>query len=152
MMLDLEEDVQALFDEAQAGQETVFDRAHGFHIEIRGQSGKTAHTPARAAYSRAYQALKHREDIRARLLAGERPVIGKRGRPPTAWFEVAASLGLDIGAAPVAPTAKERMGKRHDAKVRARIIAGERPSFKGPPPSRWLRIAAELGVDLKVAA
>ena len=38
------------------------------------------------------------EDIRVRLLAGERPKIGSRGRKPTRWFQVAAELGIDLTA------------------------------------------------------
>lgn len=38
-------------------------------------------------------------DIRARLLAGERPKLGGRGRPPTRWIKMAAELGIDLSSA-----------------------------------------------------
>jgi len=42
--------------------------------------------------------------------------------------------------------------RRRDDKIRAAILAGERPASlakkRGRPPTTWLRIAKELGVEL----
>lgn len=43
--------------------------------------------------------------------------------------------------------------RRADERVRERLLAGERPAGKrGPKPTRWIRIAAELGIDLSAPA
>ena len=42
------------------------------------------------------------EIVRKRLLAGERPKLGGRGRPPTRWFRIAAELGLVLTAPTIA--------------------------------------------------
>lgn len=58
--------------------------------------------PARLAYLRRYEHKTGDRKIRDRILAGERPRLGGRGRPPTRWFRVAKEMGIDLTApAPV---------------------------------------------------
>ncbi len=39
---------------------------------------------------------RHARDIRARLLAGERPNLNRRGPKPKVWFKIAKELGIDL--------------------------------------------------------
>jgi hypothetical protein len=59
--------------------------------------GKTPRTVERKQYQRAHAIKVESEDIRQRLLAGERPAwctkVGP-GRPPTRWIQIAESLGI----------------------------------------------------------
>lgn len=50
----------------------------------------------RKAKNREYMRRRAEDVARAALLAGERPVLGKRGRPPTVWIRVAAELGITL--------------------------------------------------------
>jgi hypothetical protein len=58
-------------------------------------------SPARLATKRESEQERMDAIIRARLLAGERPKMGGRGRPATRWFRIAFELGIDLLAAPV---------------------------------------------------
>src|ERR1019366_1578145 len=51
-------------------------------------------SPQRLANKRESEQERMDEIVRKRLLAGERPKLGGRGRPPTRWFRLAAELGL----------------------------------------------------------
>lgn len=66
----------------------------------RKRSNRKA-SPARLATKRESEQERMDAIIRARLLAGERPKMGGRGRPATRWFRIAFELGIDLLAAPV---------------------------------------------------
>lgn len=69
----------------------------GFHIFSAEGSSSGPKSPQRKAYNRAFTTKALHEQIKARILAGERPKTGGRGRPPTRWWRVADELGIDIG-------------------------------------------------------
>lgn len=58
---------------------------------------------ARKAALRRYEHKHTLDDIKERLLAGERPKLGGRGRPPTRWFKAAEELGIDLRSPAPAP-------------------------------------------------
>jgi hypothetical protein len=60
-------------------------------------TGANIKSARRKAYNRAFATKVAHENIRARLLAGERPKTGGRGRPPIRWWRMANELGIDIG-------------------------------------------------------
>ena len=74
----------------------------GFHVILdtryrESWNPKPAH---RKMYNRAFTAKVLHEQIKERILRGERPKTGGRGRPPTRWWRVADELGIDIGQLP----------------------------------------------------
>lgn len=50
----------------------------------------------RKAKNREYMKKRAEDAARAALLRGERPTLGRRGRPPTVWIRVAAELGITL--------------------------------------------------------
>ena len=115
---ELSDEVAEMFSEAQAPYEDVVKRSAVFgfesvnassHVDAYGARRRQAQafrifrpnppkTPERKAKMRKYEADRAAADIRARLLAGERPKLGGRGRPPTRWFKIAEELGIDLWA------------------------------------------------------
>ena len=73
----------------------------GFRVFNPDPPRTALETARRNAHQRAYEAKRAEEEIRLRLLQGERPKLGGRGRPPTRWFKIAAELGIEL-AAPIA--------------------------------------------------
>jgi hypothetical protein len=92
---DLEQDVAELFAEAQGNVPAVVPR-DGMHT-VNPQRKRT-NTPARRVYMRKYMADREKEQIGQRLLAGERPKIGRPGSQPKRWIELAEELGIDLTA------------------------------------------------------
>lgn len=120
---DLRSEIEDLFNEAQAyfergsvrdavapliheegnRQRLSFGGPPGFNRGFRTFTPNPEKTPERKASMAKSQRERKAADIRARLLAGERPSVGRRGRPPTAWFKIASELGIDFGPPPKAP-------------------------------------------------
>lgn len=92
-----QEEIVELFEDAQENCASAVARAAiRDGLSVRGLSPKTD-TPHRKEYARAFTAKVKHEQIRDRILAGERPKTGGPGRPPTRWWRVANELGIDIG-------------------------------------------------------
>lgn len=93
------EEILELFEDAQEDYAPAVARAAvreglSVHAATRQAGIKT---PQRKAYNRAFTTVALHEQIRQRILRGERPKTGGRGRPPTRWWRVADQLGVDIG-------------------------------------------------------
>jgi hypothetical protein len=102
-------------------------------------------TPDRKRKMREYEHRTAEADIRERLLAGERPKLGGRGRPPTRWFKVAAELGIDLRQPE--PTHKESPSRAAliDVRKRARTAGQEVGlSFDPTVPDRAAVLAPQL--------
>lgn len=101
---DLHAEVEAMFGEIQADygdavrREALFAESAGFGIHNAKRPRRTYR--GEKEYNRAFRAKTKAEDIKRRILAGERPNLKGPGRPPTCWLRVAAELGIDL-AAPV---------------------------------------------------
>ena len=119
---DLTEGIDEIFSDAQAPYErdarrdAVFPSLENIRGREQGRSSSSRastggfnrgfrifvpnppKSPERLAAMRVFERKYAEDDIRARLLAGERPKLGGRGRPPTRWFKVAAELGIDLQA------------------------------------------------------
>ena len=160
MFVDSEE-IQALFDEVQECHAVSIQRESANHIggyilNARDWRGRRL-TKEQKARRSAVKRERTEADIRARLLAGERPVSAggpRRGAKATIWAHVAKQLGIEITFRTVTPEERlesKRQAARRSAyraqapRIKARILAGERPRQMG---SLWHRAAAELGVDL----
>jgi hypothetical protein len=155
-MLDLEQGVRDIFQEAQsrypfAGVAEMIVRVDGRdptgHV-LETRHAPTFRSPYRKRQARAYEARVNLEDRKARLLAGERPKLGGVGAPPTLWLRAAKELGIDLGITGK-PCNRKRSADYRTRKIREALLRGERPSFKTRPPTAWLRIAKELGIDLR---
>jgi hypothetical protein len=72
------------------GKNNVFNR--GYRVFTPNPVKTPERKAAMCRYERGYAA----DRIRERLLAGERPKVGGRGRPPTRWLKIAAELGIDL--------------------------------------------------------
>jgi hypothetical protein len=122
---DLREEIEEMFGEMQVPRDAVTHSQRVFAQDIdegrlTGPSRAFAKTglnlgfrvfnpnpeksDKRKADMRRYERGYADAAIRVRILAGERPKMGGRGRPPTRWFKVAESLGIDLRA-PLAPAA-----------------------------------------------
>ena len=108
---ELREEIEELFEEQQTKYERMIVRSTlqpddadvvRFGFRSAGAAGfrifNTLKTPERKKRMAKHARDVYLEDIRRRILAGERPKAtpGKRGRPPTIWFKVAAEMGIDL--------------------------------------------------------
>lgn len=156
-MLDLEQGVRDIFSEAQ--ERYAWGVAAELLVEFESNSAHTIYRASacsqspcnrpRAVHDRKVSDDKYRlKRCKRLLLAGVRPRLRHVGRPPAIWVRAAKELGIDLGrTTPL--TKKEHVALRWDRVVREKLLRGERPSHRGPKPTRWLRIAKELGIDLR---
>jgi hypothetical protein len=109
---DLSAEVANIFNEAQS----MFGHDAAFSEVLHGSGGSRAPTRLRgestrgpygnSAFNAGFRVFNPDppRTARLRLLQGERPKLGGRGRPPTRWFKIAAELGIEL-AAPIARVA-----------------------------------------------
>lgn len=111
MFKDLHEGVLEIFAEGQALGSAEYEFGDGWvgHVgdpvgrATWGDGGRAAQgfhiihpdSPTRTLYKREHAARAAEQDIRRRILAGERPRFGK-GRKPTRWLRIAKSMGIDL--------------------------------------------------------
>jgi hypothetical protein len=62
----------------------------------KGRKRTGPQSEERLAKKRAHEQERMDQDIRTRLLAGEKPKMTGRGRPPTRWIRMATELGIDL--------------------------------------------------------
>jgi hypothetical protein len=126
MFKDIRSEIEGLFADAQGGDkaeqksgallrqhlgiDTPFEdgvyqggklpgfRVYGGRRTPAQEAARTRNTPERKAYKAGHADKAARAKIRDRILAGERPKIGGRGRPPARWIELAKEMGIDLTA------------------------------------------------------
>ncbi len=145
VFIDLQEDVEALFateqelfdyavrDQTLSGYEDGGRREYwnGFSVPQGCQAAPSdrGDTPGRTGHLEARPWTPERR----KRYGGAKEVTAERKAYKTA--HKAKSAGADI---------------------QRRLLAGERPAWcthgKGRPPARWIRIAAEMGIELKAPA
>ena len=110
---DLQDEIETMFAELTPGRDEVTSTRETFPLAVggglRGYRTFDPHrnppkSPRTKAYNRRFTAKWEEDRIRERILAGERPKKpGGRGRPPTRWIQIAASMGIDLWAPVAAP-------------------------------------------------
>ena len=111
---DLRDEVEAEFANLQEARENqslgLFGASNpGFRIfcpdPLKTAEEKVHRRRSDARNKRA----RHARDIRARLLAGERPNLNRRGPKPQVWFKIAKELGIDL-LSPAEPVRGDELG------------------------------------------